>query len=247
MFGKNPKNINFTKEKHTFSRNRRCQKRQKSTQMCRAIRRFLEHRCWHDFGEVLGGFWDLKILDFRTFFDVFSKHFSSNVLDSQKIEKNCPTREHTSSFWVGPAECAASGGEKKRGGQGLRCSRCRKQAECRRVMGRSWSSGPARCTTFGGRRIEAVHFAPYLYGGRSPPYNFSAKRTASIIPVDSSKASSQWGKQPPSIGMNLIPMARGLGMKFIPMTNKGLDLSSDMISKLFLLVCTGEAGVCPFA
>ena len=60
--------------------------------------------------------------------------------------------------------------------------------------------------------IEAVYFAPHLYGGRSPPYNFSAKCTASIIPVDSSKASSQWGKQPPSIGMNLIPMARGLGM-----------------------------------
>ena len=74
--------------------------------------------------------------------------------------------------------------------------------------------------------IEAVYFAPYLYGGGHPPYNNSAKYTASIIPVDSSKASSQWGKQPPSIGMNLIPMARGLGMKFIPMTNKGLYLFS---------------------
>ena len=70
--------------------------------------------------------------------------------------------------------------------------------------------------------IEAVYFASYLYGARSAPYNYSAKYTASITPVDSSKASSQWGKQLPSIGMNLIPMARGLGMRFIPMTNKGL-------------------------
>ena len=39
--------------------------------------------------------------------------------------------------------------------------------------------------------IEAVYFAEYLYGVRSAPYNYSAKYTASVIPVDSSKASSQ--------------------------------------------------------
>ena len=46
-----------------------------------------------DFGRVLGGFWEAKILDFRIFFDVFSKHFSSNVLEGKKIEKNRPTRD----------------------------------------------------------------------------------------------------------------------------------------------------------
>ena len=32
--------------------------------------------------------------------------------------------------------------------------------------------------------IEAVYFASYLYGGRSPPGNQIAKYIASIIPVD---------------------------------------------------------------
>ena len=40
-----------------------------------------------DFGKVLGGFWEVKNFDFRTFFDVSSKHFSSNVLESKKIGK----------------------------------------------------------------------------------------------------------------------------------------------------------------
>ena len=31
--------------------------------------------------------------------------------------------------------------------------------------------------------IEAVHFAPYLYGGQSLPCNYSAKYAAPIIPV----------------------------------------------------------------
>ena len=71
-----------------------------------------------DFGRVLGRFWESKILDFRTFFDVFSKHFSNNVWEGQKIDKKSPTRVAYYSFWVGLAECAASGGEKKeRGGR----------------------------------------------------------------------------------------------------------------------------------
>ena len=39
------------------------------------------------FGEVLGGFWEAKILDFRTFFVMFSMlNFECN-LERQKIEK----------------------------------------------------------------------------------------------------------------------------------------------------------------
>ena len=51
-----------------------------------------------DLGKILGRFWEAKIIDFRTFFDVFSKHFSSNVLESKKIEKNCPTKPNTTHF-----------------------------------------------------------------------------------------------------------------------------------------------------
>ena len=34
-----------------------------------------------DFGRVLGGFWEAKILDFRTFCDVFSKSFLKHARD----------------------------------------------------------------------------------------------------------------------------------------------------------------------
>ena len=41
-----------------------------------------------DFGRVLGGFWEAEILDFRTFFVIFSmQNFECN-LEGQKIEKN---------------------------------------------------------------------------------------------------------------------------------------------------------------
>ena len=38
-----------------------------------------------DFGRVWGGFWEAKIINFRTFFDVFSKQNLKHVLEVQKI------------------------------------------------------------------------------------------------------------------------------------------------------------------
>ena len=50
------------------------------------------HIFWDiDFGWILGRFWEAQILDFRIFFDVFSKHFSNNFLEGQKNTKNHPT------------------------------------------------------------------------------------------------------------------------------------------------------------
>ena len=40
-----------------------------------------------DFGWVLGGFWEAKILDFRTFFFIFSMQSLKCNLEGQKIEK----------------------------------------------------------------------------------------------------------------------------------------------------------------
>ena len=60
-----------------------------------------------DFGKVLGRFWEAKILDFRAFFDIFSKHFFNNFFEGQKIEKKSPTRQKLitlSDFLVGLAE-----------------------------------------------------------------------------------------------------------------------------------------------
>ena len=35
----------------------------------------------------MGGFWEAKILDFRTFFDVFWKSFLKRVPEGEKIDK----------------------------------------------------------------------------------------------------------------------------------------------------------------
>ena len=68
---------------------------------------------WKGFGRVLGS----QNPWFSHFFIIFSKHFSNNFLEGQKIEKNHTTRVAYHSFWDGPAKCASPGGEKKRGVQ----------------------------------------------------------------------------------------------------------------------------------
>ena len=47
----------------------------------------MEHRFWKDFGRVLEGFWEAKILDFRIFFTIFSTQILECKLEGQKIEK----------------------------------------------------------------------------------------------------------------------------------------------------------------
>ena len=49
---------------------------------------FLGPRFWKGFGRVLGGFWEAKILDFRTFFAVFSmQNFECNLEGQKKRKK----------------------------------------------------------------------------------------------------------------------------------------------------------------
>ena len=76
---------------------------------------FLEHRFWEDFGRVLGGFGEAKILDFRIFFDVFSKQNLEGILEGTKIEKTCQQDSRMDLFGASPAECAEPGGEIERG------------------------------------------------------------------------------------------------------------------------------------
>ena len=64
------KNSNFAQAGARFFKNRRFQKK-------------------HDFGLVLGGFWEAKILDFRTFFDVFSISFFKRGSEGEKIDQKC--------------------------------------------------------------------------------------------------------------------------------------------------------------
>ena len=53
---------------------------------------FLGHRFRMDFGMVLGGLGQAKILDFRTFFEVFSMSFLKSVSEEQKISPRDSTR-----------------------------------------------------------------------------------------------------------------------------------------------------------
>ena len=42
-----------------------------------------------DFEWVLGGFWEVKIVDFRIFFDVFSMSFFKRGSEGEKIDQKC--------------------------------------------------------------------------------------------------------------------------------------------------------------
>ena len=70
-----------------------------------------------DFGRVLRRFWGAKILDFRAFFDVFSKHFFNNFLEGQKIEKKSPTEERTPHFGTGLRNERPPGERRREGGK----------------------------------------------------------------------------------------------------------------------------------
>ena len=54
-----------------------------------------------DFGWVWGGFWEAKILDFLTFFVIFSKQILKDFLEGYKIEKKSVSRRSAGDF--GPA------------------------------------------------------------------------------------------------------------------------------------------------
>ena len=70
-----------------------------------------------DFERVLEGLWEAKILDFRIFFDVFSKHFFNNFLEGQKIAKKGPKKPRRTHFGMGLRNERPPGERKREGGQ----------------------------------------------------------------------------------------------------------------------------------
>ena len=77
---------------------------------------FWGHRFGRVLGRVLGRLWDAKNLDFRIFFDVFSKSFLKRVSKRQKIAPSRPKRRRRQNFGAGLRWGEEpSWGEKERG------------------------------------------------------------------------------------------------------------------------------------
>ena len=76
---------------------------------------------------VLIGFWEAKNLDFRLFFDIFSKQKSKCVLEAKKIEKKRPTRDRGRIFGSARRNARPPGERKREGSEALRCRRYRKE------------------------------------------------------------------------------------------------------------------------
>ena len=84
---------------------------------------------WEGFGKVLGSQNPWFSHFFRCFFEAFFQQF----LGRPKNRKKRPRKAAYHSFWDGLAECAASRGEKKRGGEGLRCRIYRSRLDIEKV------------------------------------------------------------------------------------------------------------------
>ena len=63
------------------------QKKKTSNKNRRKIACFLGPRFWMDLGRVLGRFWEAQIINFRSFFDIFSKQNFECNLEGQKNSK----------------------------------------------------------------------------------------------------------------------------------------------------------------
>ena len=63
----------------------------------------------------MGGGWEAKILDFRVFFDVFSKWFLKRAREEQKIDPRGPKNAEGANL-VADSGCPQPPGERKREG-----------------------------------------------------------------------------------------------------------------------------------
>ena len=70
-----------------------------------------------DFGRVLGGFWEVKNLDFRTFFDVVSMLNFERCFESKNLRKKCQTMKFDAILGRAGGMCGVLGREKERGSE----------------------------------------------------------------------------------------------------------------------------------
>ena len=115
-FSRNFTSSDFPSDKFIFSRFRGLGFWKILSKMLSKIIGFLGHRFGRHFERVLGGFWDQKHR-FSYFFHCFFEAFFEQRFGKLKNWKETPNKGTLTDFWVGPAECAACWGEKKRGGR----------------------------------------------------------------------------------------------------------------------------------
>ena len=72
-----------------------------------------------DFGRVLGGFWEVKNLDFRTFFDVFLKLKFERCFESKNLRKKRQTDAGVTHFGPGRRNVRGAGERKREGFRSL--------------------------------------------------------------------------------------------------------------------------------
>ena len=78
-------------------------------------------------GTVWGGVWEAKIVDFRTFFNVFSKLFLNNVLEGQKVDKNSLLGKVSGHFGSARRNARPAGERKREGSEASGGRRYRKE------------------------------------------------------------------------------------------------------------------------
>ena len=72
-----------------------------------------------DFGRVWGGIWEVKNLDFRTFFDVFLKLKFERCFDSKNLRKKRQIRENAGHLGPGRRNVRGAGERKREGFRSL--------------------------------------------------------------------------------------------------------------------------------
>ena len=117
----------------------------------------------------MGGVWEPKILDFRTFFDVFSMSFFKRASEGEKIDQNEPTRHRKRKFGPGSDDPLVPGERQREGYKIFALHKELDSSDLPSVIGQDVSDSEFETSsarpwhTFGGRRIETPR------GGPPPP------------------------------------------------------------------------------
>ena len=121
-----------------------------------------------DFGCILGGFWEAKIINFHTFFDVFSKSILKRGSEGEQIDQKCEKSKLFRFLATGLRWSPPRWGNLKEGVRTLQIEFSEEMFEIslQKAFRDDDCDLARRCHTYGGRRIEPPR------GGPPPPTHF---------------------------------------------------------------------------